>query len=184
METCGKDTDSALSLVSFAAASGLAGLIWAHFTVMTISLAAESQVECLHRSDQLRQSTHFNHRGKKRKTPNMSSWVRANSKEARQEEGRPYQVSKGIGVVKAGVAGGRYHVCQVVGRQAEVGYMLKVTVTVLQMNPIVLHTNRGNRDFPEVLRNSGETVPYCSTQRQWLTCNFAQPSPHCPASNV
>lgn len=119
---------------------------------MTSSLAAESQVECLHRSDQLRcieQSTHFSHRGKERKTPTMSSWVRANSKEARQEEDRPYQVSKGIGVVKAGVAGGRYHVCQVVGWQAEVGHMFKVTVSVLQMNPIVLHTNRGNCDFPE-----------------------------------
>ena len=50
----------------------------------------------------------------------------------------PHQVSQGVGVVKAGVAGGCNDLCQVVGRQAEVGDILKGAVCVLDVHPVVL----------------------------------------------
>ena len=50
-----------------------------------------------------------------------------------------HQVCKRVGVVEAGVAGGCDDISQVVGRQAEVGHLLKVTVLVLEVHTIVLH---------------------------------------------
>ena len=68
------------------------------------------------------------------------SWV---SSQARQPAGRrAYQVSQGVGVVKAGVAGGSDDLRQVVGRQAEVGHLLKAAVLVLQVHPVVLQVGQ------------------------------------------
>ena len=50
----------------------------------------------------------------------------------------PHQVCKGIGVVKAGVAGWCDHVREVVGGQGEVGNLLKAAVCVLDVHPVVL----------------------------------------------
>lgn len=56
----------------------------------------------------------------------------------RNRRGKANQVGKGIGVVKAGVAGGCNDISQVIGWQAEVGHMLKVAISMLQMHSIVL----------------------------------------------
>ena len=55
----------------------------------------------------------------------------------------PHQVSQGVGVVKAGVTGGCNDLCQVIGRQAEVGNILKGAVCVLDMHPVVLQHQPG-----------------------------------------
>ena len=60
----------------------------------------------------------------------------------RNRRGRADQVGQGIGVVKAGVAGGRDDISQVIGWQAEVGHMLKVAISMLQMHSIVLQCTR------------------------------------------
>ena len=51
---------------------------------------------------------------------------------------KAYQVCKGVGVVKTGITGGCYDVCEVVGWQTEVRYVLKVPIRVLDMHSVVL----------------------------------------------
>ena len=50
----------------------------------------------------------------------------------------PHQVCKGIGVVKAGVAGWRDHIREVIGGQGEVGDLLEAAICVLDVHPVVL----------------------------------------------
>lgn len=49
-----------------------------------------------------------------------------------------YQICQGIGVVKAGVAGWCYDICQIIGRKTEVWYMLKMAICVFEVHPVVL----------------------------------------------
>lgn len=48
------------------------------------------------------------------------------------------QVCEGVGVVKAGVAGGGDDISEVVGGQAKIGDVLEASVQVLDVHPVVL----------------------------------------------
>lgn len=63
----------------------------------------------------------------------------------------PYQVCKGVGVVEAGVAGGRDNIVQLVGWQAEVGHIFEAAVRVLDVYPVILQAQPSMSKYQDAL---------------------------------
>ena len=78
----------------------------------------------------------------------------------------PHHVGEAVGVVEAGVTGGRDDIRELVGRQAEVGHVLKAPVRVLDVHAVVLQQQFRPLDMHPSCKAHGTRLIYLRRRLQ------------------